>query len=84
MNEIGFSSMTLSENNIFAQSKVGGAENQKTNIFEMMNKFDEQHKALAGSNGIRQMQPIDQMNQMKKNGAITCILLLTSCGGKEF
>ena len=52
------------QNNIFAQAKVGGAENQKTNIFEMMNKFDEQHKALTGAQGMQQMQPVEQMNQM--------------------
>ena len=52
------------ENNIFAQSKLGGAGNQKTNIFEMMNKFDEQHKALTGVQGMQPMQPIEQMNQM--------------------
>lgn len=52
------------ENNIFAQSKIGAANN-KNNIFEMMNKFDETHKALTGSQGIQpneQMNPVSSMN----------------------
>lgn len=49
------------ENNIFAQAKVGGA-NQNSSIFEMMNKFDENHKALSGSQGIQPPMQMDPMN----------------------
>ncbi|MCR5261683.1 MAG: hypothetical protein K6C94_07580 [Candidatus Gastranaerophilales bacterium] len=52
------------ENNIFAQAKVGGASNHNAtnNIFEMMNKFDEQHKTLMGAQGVQPMQAQDPMN----------------------
>lgn len=51
------------ENNIFAQSKIGAANNN-TSIFEMMNKFDEQHKALTGAQGLQPNEQVQQMNSM--------------------
>ena len=47
------------DNSIFSQQKVGGAQNSQ-NIFDMMNKIDEQHKAIGGSNhaqSLVQMEP---------------------------
>lgn len=49
------------QNDIFSQAKVGGASNKNNNIFEMMNKFDEQHKSLKGAQGVQPMQPQDPM-----------------------
>ena len=52
------------QNNIFAQSKVGGASNQNNNIFQMMNKFDEQHKSIMGAQGVQPTQAQDPMNSI--------------------
>ena len=51
------------ENNIFAQPKIGGSENNK-NIFEMMNKIDEQHKPLLGAQGMQPTEGPQQTNNM--------------------
>lgn len=67
-------------NNIFAQNnkinkfqpqqnleeKLSGLDNNNKNadIFSLMNKFDENHKILAGSNAIQASPEMDQMNNL--------------------
>lgn len=53
------------QNNIFAQSKIGAANNNNSSIFEMMNKFDENHKALNGSQGLQGMHGIGNVQNMQ-------------------
>ncbi len=50
-------------NDIFSQSKIGGIGENK-NIFEMMNKIDEQHKPLIGAQGMQPTENVQQMNYM--------------------
>ena len=67
-------------NNIFAQNnkinkfqpqqnleeKLSGLDNNNKNadIFSLMNKFDENHKILAGSNAIQASPEMEQMNNL--------------------
>lgn len=67
-------------NNIFAQNnkinkfqpqqnleeKLNGLDNNNKNadIFSLMNKFDENHKILAGSNAIQASPEMEQMNNL--------------------
>lgn len=67
-------------NNIFAQNnkinkfqpnqnleeKLGGLDNNNKNvdIFSLMNKFDENHKILAGSNAIQASPEMEPMNNL--------------------
>lgn len=67
-------------NNIFAQNnkinkfqpqqnleeKLSGLDNNNKNadIFSLMNKFDENHKILAGSNAVQASPEMEQMNNL--------------------
>lgn len=51
------------DNNIFNQQKVDGA-NKSQSIFDMMNKIDEQHKAMGGSNHAQALAQADSNNNM--------------------
>lgn len=64
------------ENSIFNSQKVGGAQKSQ-NIFDMMNKIDEQHKAMSGSN---HAQSFVQMEQ--NNGSLTNEEILKKAGKK--
>ena len=54
------------ENNIFSQQKVGGVQNNQS-IFEMMNKIDEQHKAMGGSSHAQSFVQMEQNNGSLQN-----------------
>jgi len=59
------------DGNVFSQSKIGAAE-EKKNIFQMMNKFDELHKPLAASvmpvQNADPMSPLAEDDKLKKIG----------------
>lgn len=46
------------------QDKIGALDNKNNDIFSLMNKFDEKHKILSGSNGIQATPEMDPMNNM--------------------
>lgn len=64
------------ENSIFNSQKVDGTQKSQ-NIFDMMNKIDEQHKAMDGSN---HAQSFIQMEQ--NNGSLTNEEILKKVGKK--
>ncbi len=51
------------ENSIFNQQKIGAA-NKSQSIFNMMNKIDEQHKAMGGSNHAQSLVQADPNNNI--------------------
>ncbi|MGN0006152.1 MAG: hypothetical protein ACI37Z_09330 [Candidatus Gastranaerophilaceae bacterium] len=53
------------ERNQNLEEKIGGLDNNKNvDVFSLMNKFDENHKVLAGSNAIQASPEMEQMNNM--------------------
>ncbi len=54
------------ENSIFNQQKVGGADKSQS-ILDMMNKIDEQHKAMGGSNHAQSLAQADPSNNISLN-----------------